>query len=66
MSQQVSYILEKEKVTLPDLLSNIGGIIGACLGISLLSVLNVIEQIFSSIRNKLFPRRIEIIDDGKH
>ncbi|CAG0885161.1 unnamed protein product [Darwinula stevensoni] len=44
-SKLVPHFLEKEKVTLPDLLSNIGGIVGVCLGISLITIFDIVEQV---------------------
>ncbi|CAG0887839.1 unnamed protein product [Darwinula stevensoni] len=58
--------LEKEKVTLHDLLSNIGGIVGVCLGISLITIFDIIDQICCSFRSKLFSRQNRIINDGEH
>ena len=66
MLQQVPYITEKEKVTLPDLLSNIGGIVGICLGVSLITIFDIIEQICSRIQFNLLARRIGTIEDEKH
>ncbi|CAG0894538.1 unnamed protein product [Darwinula stevensoni] len=43
-SSRVPRFREKEKVTLPDLLSNIGGIVGLCLGFSLISVFDVLQM----------------------
>ncbi|CAG0903272.1 unnamed protein product, partial [Darwinula stevensoni] len=51
-SKQVPHFLEKEKVTLLDLLSNIGGIVGICLGSSLLTLFDIIEKCFLSTYNE--------------
>ena len=63
---QVSYILEKEKMNLLDLLSNIGGIVGLCLGVSLISVFDLVEFIYFIVRDRLKKRRNAINLDGKN
>ncbi|CAG0905669.1 unnamed protein product [Darwinula stevensoni] len=65
-SKRIPYILEKEKVTLQDLLSNIGGIVGVCLGISLITIFDIIDQICYSVRSKILSRRNRIIKDDEH
>ncbi|CAG0900377.1 unnamed protein product [Darwinula stevensoni] len=49
-STRIPHFLEKEKVTLLDLLSNIGGIVGVCLGASLITLIDFIEKCFLSHR----------------
>ncbi|CAG0899127.1 unnamed protein product [Darwinula stevensoni] len=65
-SKRVPQFLEKEKVNLVDLLSNIGGIVGICLGASLITLFDIMEQVYFSLRHKLYQQRNEILPDGKH
>ena len=58
---QVPHFLEKEKMTFVDLLSSIGGIIGVCLGASLLTLFNIIERGYANMHHKIRKRRIEAI-----
>ncbi|CAG0899572.1 unnamed protein product [Darwinula stevensoni] len=60
----IPHFLEKEKVTLLDLLSNIGGIVGICLGASLVTLFDIAEMVCSRIR--FFPRRNEVVATGNH
>ncbi|CAG0898104.1 unnamed protein product [Darwinula stevensoni] len=63
-SKQVPYFREQEKLTLLDVLSNIGGIVGVCLGASLITLYDMVEMAFSTIRCKLMRRKNEVIDSG--
>ena len=47
-SLEYEYITEKPKMNLVDLLANIGGTLGLCLGISVLSFIEIFE-IFTRI-----------------
>lgn len=62
---QVPHLLEQEKVTLLDLLSNIGGIVGICLGVSLVTVFDIIEDVCSRIRCKLFQPGNEVNHESR-
>ncbi|CAG0886449.1 unnamed protein product [Darwinula stevensoni] len=63
---QIPHFLEKEKVTLLDLLSSIGGIVGICLGASLVTLFDIAEMVCSRIPCRFFPRRNEVVATGNH
>ncbi|CAG0893853.1 unnamed protein product [Darwinula stevensoni] len=61
-SKRVPIFLEKEKVSLTDLLANIGGIIGICLGVSLVGLFEFIDRACAFIWRKLFPWATAVVD----
>ena len=54
---QVPRFWEKERVTFLDLLSNIGGIVGVCLGVSLITVFDIIQGVYSRFCRISCPRK---------
>ncbi|CAG0900262.1 unnamed protein product [Darwinula stevensoni] len=63
-SNKVPHFLEKEKTSLLDLLANIAGIVGICLGVSLISIYDVIAQISSLIHEKLLRKSNKVIQES--
>ena len=51
---QMTVITKDAKVTLPDMVSNIGGTIGIFLGLSTISVLDILIEFFNFINRKYF------------
>ncbi|CAG0895364.1 unnamed protein product [Darwinula stevensoni] len=65
-SSRVPTFTELQKVNIVDLLSNIGGIVGVCLGVSIITIFDLIDGVCSRIRCKLLSRRNAVIQESKH
>ena len=65
---QMTVITKDAKVTLPDMVSNIGGTIGIFLGLSTISVLDILIEFFNFINRKYFEngkKRMTTINGAK-
>ncbi|CAG0897749.1 unnamed protein product [Darwinula stevensoni] len=65
-SRRVSTFVEQEKTTILELLSDIGGIVGICLGVSIVTIFDLVDGACSRIRCKLLYCRKKIIQGSNH
>ncbi|CAG0883166.1 unnamed protein product [Darwinula stevensoni] len=65
-SRRVSTFVEQEKTTILELLSDIGGIVGICLGVSIVTIFDLVDWACSRIRCKLLSCRKKIVRGSNH